>query len=741
MWYSHLQRTEVIITEASLESLSATTGSKSCRHATYLSTCDVPLRPGPVDGDLPAEPLTSPCKLFISLTTVCIAETHRLLESKSVDATVKTRSNSPRPPWRGNTMLSFLALASLGLCVAYIAHNYQCFSRNLAKAKRSGIPYVSMPVYTFGRFWLVTHRLWMPFIEKLPTSWTEKWIDYLLPDFVWQKQHAMFKDMDSDVVLHVAPGANTLYVADAEAVTQITTRRNDFPKPVWLYTSVDIYGKNVVSTEGALWRHQRKITSPPFTERNNTLVWKESLSQAQSMMSGWMENGKEDSGTTWNVAAEAMRLSLHVISRAGFGVELSWPHEQKEAPIPEGHTMSYKDALETLLSNILWMIILPRWILRYSPLQAHKKTYQAFVEWGQYMRELYQNKRSEVAGGESTEGMDLMGALVKGAGMNQDNLNADGSSTADKADSSKKQLLTDEEIFGNAFVFILAGHETAANTIHFSILYLAMHMASQRRLQKDLDDILGKRPISDWDYENDLPKLFGSMCGAVMNEELRLIPPVIGIPKTTPKDRPQGLQLGGKHVTVPEGCYVTLCAVSVQTNPRYWPHTSEEDLQEFRPERWLVDSPKTDSHDETPTHQNEEGLDFDGPDTRPDTAPSLFRPAKGAYIPFSEGYRSCLGRRFAQVEIMAVLAVIFRDYSVELDVSEYLSDEDFKTASESQKREAWKKADARARDLLKHGMMTIITIQMRTGKVPFRFVKRGTERFGPEVSRRDGREA
>ena len=44
----------------------------------------------------------------------------------------------------------------------------------------------------------------------------------------------------------VSPQKNTLYVADAEATTQITTRRNDFPKPVELYDSVNLFGANVV---------------------------------------------------------------------------------------------------------------------------------------------------------------------------------------------------------------------------------------------------------------------------------------------------------------------------------------------------------------------------------------------------------------------------------------------------------------------------------------------------------------
>ncbi|KJX92880.1 cytochrome p450 like protein [Zymoseptoria brevis] len=612
-----------------------------------------------------------------------------------------------------------LVLATLGLTALYIANCYRCFRINLASAKQSGVPYICLPVYTFDKFWLVTHKLWLPFIGLLPKAWTESWVVYLSPEYIWTKKYDLFKDLDTDVVILVAPGANTMIVADPEANTQITTRRNDFPKPIWLYTSLDLFGKNVVSTEGANWRHHRKITSPPFSEKNNVLVWKESLTQAECMMTEWVGTGSDESKAVWSVASETMRLSLHIISRAGFGVRLHWPHENRDDSIPAGHSMTYKGALETLLHRILTVILTPRWMLANSPLEIHKIAYRGLTEWGLYMREMYTQKREEVEqGGGDREGMDLMGALVEGAGISS---------------SSKKsqQLLTDDEILGNAFVFILAGHETAANTLHFSILFLAMKMASQRHLQKDLDDLFGDRPASEWSYDEDLPKLFGNMCGAVMNEQLRLIPPVTGIPKFVDAKGPQGLRVGDKHVTVPAGCYVTLNTIAVHRNPKYWPHTSEQDLLDFRPERWLLDPSKTASstHADDEGYQVEEGMEFDQTDKRPDTAPTLFRPAKGAYMPFSDGYRSCLGRRFAQVEILAVLAVMFKTWTVELDVSAYMSDAELKTASEEKKKEAWAKADKKARQLLNDHMGTIITIQIRGDKVPFRFVKRGKENF------------
>lgn len=324
-----------------------------------------------------------------------------------------------------------------------------------------------------------------------------------------------------------------------------------------------------------------------------------------------------------------------------------------------------------------------------------------------------------------------MGALVSGAGIkpNQD---------PEKGDN---QLLTDSEILGNAFVFILAGHETAANTLHFAILYLAMNWSSQKLLQKDLDEIFGDRPVEEWDYDRDVPKLFGSMAGAVMNEELRLIPPVVGIPKCTPKDSPQPLTLAGRRVIVPAGSYITLDTVASHRNPKYWPTTCgpnasaaeiEEDLASWKPERWLLDPSKTNSSaahaQETRHNASDSEEDIGGPQSQ-DTSALLFKPERGAFIPFSEGYRACLGRRFAQVEVLAVLATIFREYSVELDLDKYASEDEIAAMDEEGKRQTWNKAKDTAEGLLKHGMMTIITIQMRKGKVPVKFVKRGTEKF------------
>lgn len=210
-----------------------------------------------------------------------------------------------------------------------------------------------------------------------------------------------------------------------------------------------------------------------------------------------------------------------------------------------------------------------------------------------------------------------------------------------------------------------------------------------------------------------------------MNEELRLIPPVVSIPKCTKTAQP--LTLDSRRVVVPANTFVNLLSVASHRDPKYWLSGNQaNDLNDFRPERWLVKSDRHEQHDAATS----ESEDYGGPQGE-DIASTLLRPKKGSYYPFSEGPRACLGRRFAQVEVLAVLAIIFKDYSVELAVDEFATDEEVERmpVGREERRAVWEKARRRAQGLLKDGMGTIITIQMRDGTVPLRLVRKGRERF------------
>jgi len=161
---------------------------------------------------------------------------------------------------------------------------------------------------------------------------------------------------------------------------------------------------------------------------------------------------------------------------------------------------------------------------------------------------------------------------------------------------------------------------------------------------------------------------------------------------------------------------------------RYYPHSPSkvtscsDDLDYFVPERWLQNN-RSSSRDETSEKQ------IDGMELASfEVHGSLFCPVKGAYMPFSEGPRSCPGRRFAEVEVTSVLSLVFKQYSVELDVSTWASDEDVDTMSHQEKKDVYAKAQKRARDLIR-GSITTFSLKMEGDPVPVRFMVRGKERF------------
>ena len=349
------------------------------------------------------------------------------------------------------------------------------------------------------------------------------------------------------------------------------------------------------------------------------------------------------------------------------------------------------------------------------------------------MDELFQEKKAAVLKGEEGDSLDLMTSLVKGAGITRD---------SSPGRNPPPQTLTDQEILGNTFIFLLAGHESTANSIHFSLILLALDIAAQRHLQKDLDEIFEGRPVKEANFDDVVPKLFASMAGAVLNEELRLFAPVIGVPKSTPKDSPQSLEVAGKTCTVPADCYVTLVTTAVHRNPNHWPagppsnpnkpahplSNLDNDLEEFKPQRWILDSNAKQTATMPDQVVDAEASEL-GINTAADTSEALYRPPRGAYIPFSEGHRSCVGRRFAQVEVLAALALIFSRYSVELAVDAYASDEQIEKMDEQAKFEVWGKARDEVNRKLNEETSMLLTLQLRKSPVGLRFVQRGKERF------------
>ncbi|TEA14885.1 Cytochrome P450 3A2 [Colletotrichum sidae] len=634
--------------------------------------------------------------------------------------------------------------ALIAAVAAYGIYTYVTgWQRNIAEAKKSGLPYVLAPVSPFSIPWQLTHKLWLPIIKSLPKTWWENWLPISVPDFSYNLLHEPFA-RHGETFLVVSPFQVLVLTDSAEAIHQITQQREKFPKLVETYEILKQFGDNVLTTEGVVWRMHRKVTSATFNEKNAALVFAESIKQAQSMTQKWLGPSGNGRQTIETLDHDTMRLALNIISYVGFGMRLLWPGQSlpdgtdpkltkySSLKAPPGHTMSFTDAIAEMLEHILVLLLVPRWLLKRLPFKYTKLAIESHDNYVQYIDELMQDKIEDLQKGDHGEaGMDLMGQLVQSKyGKEGGELNgAINGMVSGTAKESKIPQLSKSEITGNAFIMLVAGHETTANAMHFGCIEIACNPAAQRQLQKDIDGIFGDSDPSTWNYESTVNPMLASMLGACMNETMRMTPAVVEIPKKVNPDGDGILTLDGEKHVLPKGAHVSVVGVAAHRNPRNWPSKPSKvtddahDLNDYVPERWYRQSLSPEQ-----TEVSGDGEDYGGYKGA-DTSEKMFRPVRGSYVPFSDGPRSCLGRRIAQVEIIAALSVIFQRYSLELAVDEWASDAEVEVMSTDERRRLYKKAQDKCRRTLKSAS-TMLTLKLPHGTtVPLRIVPRGQERF------------
>ncbi|KUJ09553.1 cytochrome P450 [Mollisia scopiformis] len=636
----------------------------------------------------------------------------------------------------------------LALVAFYIGWTCLALLRNIRIAKATGLKYVVVPWFSYNALVsLFMRRVFLQLLNKVLPQSSEasvtSWRSLVTGIWPLRFRHAPFAAFGTDTFLAVSPGGIILNTADADVVSQIAGRGDDFPKPIGIYRAVSIYGMNVVTSEGEEWRHHRRLTSPAFCESNNQLVWRETIDRTQAMLV-LLLGRYTSSKTVQHLADDVMRLSLEIIGNAALGQKILWPTiEDGEEPetqhLKAGHTMTFSASLGYITTNMIFMATalttFPLWLIKRIPSARVKKLYEAYDNWKRYMQDMIAERKLGLhSENGSPQNIDLIGQLVKGQVKNK----------ASARGGVTQPGLTDTEVLGNLFVFIVAGHETSASSLYMTILLLALHPHVQKHLQEVLEHILQGRPPSEWDYEQDLPPLMNSFLTAVWNEELRLVSPVLSIPKVVASS-PQEVLINGRYTILPPDMTIRLCVSAVHVNPKYWSHgppsdpanpifchdNLDNDMEEFNPHRWMRPEASP-----LPTPEWDSFKDGSMPNTPTSGTSSTQRynrlrfPTKGSFIPFSEGQRSCLGKRFAQIEILTALAVIFSQYSVELAVDDWANDEEVKNMTRVQRQETWNKAAKRARYNWQNKLTCAITVQMASsGHVPLRFVLKGQERF------------
>jgi cytochrome P450 len=129
------------------------------------------------------------------------------------------------------------------------------------------------------------------------------------------------------------------------------------------------------------------------------------------------------------------------------------------------------------------------------PFKRTQTATKSSEEFGKYMQELMDEKITEARRGEHIDGMDLMGRLVRSSYGTDVGPQQQGKGL-------NKGALSRDDIRGNTFIMLAAGHETSAGVLQFIWLELANKSASQRSLHNDIDEICGDGDPCLWDYES-----------------------------------------------------------------------------------------------------------------------------------------------------------------------------------------------------------------------------------------------
>jgi cytochrome P450 len=174
------------------------------------------------------------------------------------------------------------------------------------------------------------------------------------------------------------------------------------------------------------------------------------------------------------------------------------------------------------------------------------------------------------------------------------------------------KLLRDE-----VATLMLAGHETTANALSWTLMLLSQHPAARQQLTTELQQVLqGRLPtladMSSLRYTNQ-----------VIKESMRLYPPVAIFGREAATDATIG------DYDIPRGTVVTISQWVMHRHPQYF-----DNPEAFQPERW--------------TESFEKQL------------------PRGVYIPFGDGPRVCIGKGFAQMEAVLLLATIAQRFELDL---------------------------------------------------------------------------
>lgn len=289
-----------------------------------------------------------------------------------------------------------------------------------------------------------------------------------------------------------------------------------------------ILGQGLVTSEGELWKKQRKLAQPAF--HHGSLV--RFVDQMQSCTADFIKEWAElPAGTGIDVHEQMMQLTFRIVGRTLFSTDLSGAASEVGGAL--AYLLKYAaDRTESVIKTPTWL-----------PTVQNVRFRRALKVVDDLVLGIIDDRKTM-----KNPPHDLLGLLMS-------------------ADMPRQQL-RDELV-----TMALAGHETTATALSWTWLLLSQHPDVARRAREEVLQVAGDRPL-DFQTVSQLHYV-----DRVIQESMRLYPPVWGLEREIRGEE----QLSGLDAR--RGDIVLMCQYTMHRDPRFWPNPEGFDPDRFLPER------------------------------------------------------------------------------------------------------------------------------------------------------------
>jgi len=355
----------------------------------------------------------------------------------------------------------------------------------------------------------------------------------------------------------------------------LVTNHRNFVKTRGLERAKRVIGNGLLTSEGEFHLKQRRLAQPAFARQRIEAYGSAMTACAAKFSERWSDGRQVD------VASEMLRLTLTIVGNTLFAAET----EINAGEIARAMTVvfEYFNRLMMPFSGLLEVL----------PLPSRRRFEQARALLDSAVYRFIRERRA--AGFDAG---DLLSKLLF--------------AVDDEGDGTG---MTDEQVRDEIMTMFLAGHETTATALTWTMYLLATNPEAEAALHRELDEALeGRLPTVD-----DLAQL--TCTRMVLAESMRIYPPVWTLTRKALADYPVA------GYVIPAGSIVGMSQYVMHRDERYYP-----DPEKFDPLRW--------------------------------TPEEAARRPKYAYFPFGGGPRGCIGEGFAWMEATLLLATLCQKWKL-----------------------------------------------------------------------------